>query len=316
MVKYFAPASIGNVGVGFDLLGAAIEPIDGSLLGDVVSVEESKDGINFNIIGKWKNKLPADFKDNIVYKCAKHYIENFGSKIKSGLSITLEKNMPIGSGLGSSASSIVAAVCAFNNFFANPLNNKQMIELMGVLEGSVSGSVHYDNVAPSFLGGIQMMLESPEKICDSIPHFKNWFWIVAYPGISLSTAKMRSLLPDSYKRDVMIDYGRNLGGFIHASYSNDEALAIAMLKDVVAEPFRSSSIPGYENARKALSELGCLTTGISGSGPTLFSISDNIETAKIAEKWLTEKFLDNEAGFVKICKISQKGAKKLVLCQA
>ncbi|GAB4273550.1 MAG: homoserine kinase [Candidatus Rifleibacteriota bacterium] len=311
MVKFYAPASIGNVGVGFDLLGAAIEPIDGTLLGDVVSVELNKSGIEFEVTGPWKEKLPPDQTLNIVYKCVNYYLKKFGAREEFGLKVTLEKNLPVGSGLGSSASSIVAAISALNEFFEKPLNERQMLELMAEFEGQVSGSIHYDNVAPSFLGGIQLMLETPEKICDRIPVFKEWYWIVAFPGITLSTAKMRALLPETYFRRVLLNYGRNLGGFIHASHIQDPVLAASLLKDVVAEPFRSSSIPNYEKTRKDLQALGCLATGISGSGPTIFTITDSLATADLAMVLLARDFFINENGFAKICKISETGAKKL-----
>ncbi|WP_299793997.1 homoserine kinase [uncultured Shewanella sp.] len=303
----YAPASMGNVGVGFDLLGAALAPIDGSLLGDRVSVCAADRGINLSLTGRWADKLPAVPKENIVYQCAEFFLQQLGKD--EGLSLTLEKNLPVGSGLGSSASSVVAALYALNEFFDNPYDEQQLLRLMGQFEGKISGSVHYDNVAPCYLGGMQLMLDTPEKVCDAIPTFENWYWVVAYPGISLSTAKMRELLPSQYDKSVAIDFGRYLSAFVHASYRQDASMAVSVLKDVLAEPYRASAIPGYEASRAALSEIGMLTTGISGSGPTLFSVTDSLETAHKAQQWLEQHYLQ-QGGFSHICRIDAQGTRR------
>ncbi|QUN04918.1 homoserine kinase [Shewanella yunxiaonensis] len=305
----YAPASMGNVGVGFDLLGAALAPVDGSLLGDTVTIAAADSGISLTQIGEWAHKLPDTPQQNIVYQCAEFFLQKFA--IQGGVSLTLSKNLPVGSGLGSSASSVVAALFALNEFFGKPCNQQQLLALMGEFEGRISGAVHYDNVAPCYLGGMQLMLDLPQRICESIPAFEDWFWVVAYPGISLSTAKMRALMPNEYARSVVIDFGRNLSAFVHASYRQDEALAIAVLKDVLAEPYRAPAIPGYLQAREALAEVGMLTTGISGSGPTLFSVCRDLETAQKAKAWLEQHYLTETGGFSHICRLDNVGARVL-----
>ncbi len=304
----YAPASMGNVGVGFDLLGAALAPIDGSLLGDRVSVCAADSGIHLSLTGYWADKLPQDPKQNIVYQCADFFLKQLNSK--NGLALVLEKNLPVGSGLGSSASSVVAALYSLNEFFDKPFDEQALLRLMGEFEGKISGSVHYDNVAPCYLGGMQLMLDMPSKICEGIPIFEDWYWLVAYPGISLSTAKMRELLPKQYDKSVAIDFGRYLSAFVHASYQKDPKLAISVLKDVLAEPYRAAAIPGYEESRAALTEIGMLTTGISGSGPTLFSVTDNLQTAKNAQVWLDKNYVEPNRGFSHICKIDVQGTRR------
>ncbi|AZG75228.1 homoserine kinase [Shewanella livingstonensis] len=303
----YAPASMGNVGVGFDLLGAALAPIDGSLLGDRVTISTASSGIDYSQTGEWAHKLPADGKDNIVYQCAAFFLAKLHRQ--DGVTICLEKNLPVGSGLGSSASSVVAALYALNEHFEQPFDQQTLLGLMGEFEGKISGSVHYDNVAPCYLGGMQLMLNSSHKACAAIPSFDNWYWVVAYPGISLSTAQMRALLPEKYDKSVAIDFGRYLSAFVHASYQQDAVLAIEMLKDVLAEPYRASAIPGYTDARAALTALGMLTTGISGSGPTLFSVTDDLATAEKAKVWLMEHYISEQGGFAHICKLDQLGTR-------
>ncbi len=306
----YAPASIGNVGVGFDLLGAALAPVDDSLLGDCVTVEHDKEGVSFSCTGVWKHKLPENPEQNIVLQCARHFIAAMPEKLRpAGLKINLEKNLPVGSGLGSSASSVVAAFAALNEHCEKPFDPNRLLRMMGEFEGKVSGSVHYDNVAPSYLGGLQLMLLSPDSVCEPVPFFENWFWVIAYPGISLPTAQMRALLPTHYDRAIAIDFGRNLAAFIHASYRNDAALALSFLKDVMAEPYRRASIPRFEAACTALKGMGMLASGISGSGPTIFSVTDNLKTAGFACEWLSQHFLHNENGFTRICRIDKSGAR-------
>ncbi|MCL1056958.1 homoserine kinase [Shewanella gelidimarina] len=307
-VTIYAPASMGNVGVGFDLLGGALAPIDGGLLGDKVTVEAAEQGLTLSVIGHWANKLPANQSENIVYQCATFFLEHLGKDV--GLKLTLEKNLPVGSGLGSSASSVVAALVALNEYFDNPFSEQEVLRLMGDFEGKISGSVHYDNVAPCFLGGMQLMLDTPQVICEPIPTFKQWYWVVAYPGISLSTARMRQLMPEQYSKQTTIDFGRYLSAFVHACYKQDDALAISVLKDVLAEPYRAAEIPNYQHAKSALAEIGMLTTGISGSGPTLFTITDDIETARVAKQWLDEHYIDQALGFSHICQIDDLGARR------
>jgi homoserine kinase len=272
-----------------------------------VMISAAEKGIDYSQTGQWAHKLPIEAKDNIVYQCAEFFLDKL--QRQDGISICLEKNLPVGSGLGSSASSVVAALYALNEHFGQPFDQQALLGLMGDFEGQISGSVHYDNVAPCYLGGMQLMLNSRDKACAAIPSFDNWYWVVAYPGISLSTAKMRALLPEQYDKSVVIDFGRYLSAFVHASYQQDAALAIEMLKDVLAEPYRASSIPGYTDARAALTEIGMLTSGISGSGPTLFSVADNLATAEKAKDWLLQHYISEAGGFAHVCKLDQLGTR-------
>ncbi|UKE85058.1 homoserine kinase [Pectobacterium colocasium] len=308
MVKVYAPASIGNVSVGFDVLGAAVSPVDGSLLGDCVSVEAAE-LFSLRNEGRFVSKLPDNPKENIVYQCWELFCQEIGKTVP--VAMTLEKNMPIGSGLGSSACSVVAGLMAMNEFCGKPLDDTRLLTLMGELEGRISGSVHYDNVAPCFLGGVQLMLEENGIISQPVPSFDDWLWVMAYPGIKVSTAEARAILPAQYRRQDCISHGRYLAGFIHACHTGQAALAAKLMKDVIAEPYRTKLLPGFAAARQAAEDIGALACGISGSGPTLFSVCNDMASAQRLADWLRDNYLQNDEGFVHICRLDTTGARQL-----
>ncbi|MCT4705306.1 homoserine kinase [Enterobacteriaceae bacterium H16N7] len=308
MVKVFAPASSANMSVGFDVLGAAVTPVDGSLLGDYVTVEAA-DSFSLNNVGRFASKLPVEPRENIVYQCWERFCQEIGKNIP--VAMTLEKSMPIGSGLGSSACSVVAGLMAMNEFCGRPLNETKMLTLMGELEGRISGSVHYDNVAPCYLGGMQLMIEESGIISQSVPGFDEWLWVLAYPGIKVSTAEARAILPAQYRRQDCISHGRHLAGFIHACHTRQPLLAAKLMRDVIAEPYRAKLLPRFNEARQAVADIGALASGISGSGPTLFALCDNTDTAQRVADWLGQHYLQNQEGFVHICRLDTAGARVL-----
>ncbi|QUJ67954.1 homoserine kinase [Photobacterium sp. GJ3] len=312
-VTVYAPASIGNVSVGFDVLGAAVSPIDGTLLGDKVTVAAGSEPFALRCEGDFVAKLPAEPEQNIVYHCWQVFARELDKKgiALQPVSVTLQKNMPIGSGLGSSACSIVAALDALNRFHDNPLNETELLALMGEMEGQISGGIHYDNVAPCYLGGLQFMVEELGIISQQVPCFDNWYWVMAYPGIKVSTAEARAILPAQYRRQDVITHGRQLGGFIHACHSQQAQLAAKMIKDVVAEPYREGLLPGFKEARQYALEAGALASGISGSGPTMFSICDDLEVAERIARWLQQHYVQNDEGFVHVCQLDSQGSKEI-----
>ncbi|WP_111976646.1 homoserine kinase [Algibacillus agarilyticus] len=308
-VTAYAPASTGNVSLGFDILGLALAPIDGSLLGDRVTVLNEANEFSLSLAGHFADKLPADPKENIVYDC---FIGFKAAMLEQGkaipnLAMQLEKNLPIGSGLGSSASSIVAALAVLNAYFDYPLDKETLLRLMGKLEGQISGSVHYDNVAPCYLGGLQLMVESEDKVSITLPCFDDWYWTICYSGASVSTAAARDILPKEFSTKTTIDFGRQLAVFVHALHTGDKALAASMMQDVIAEPHRKSLLKGFDDARAYAKSQGALAFGISGSGPTVFAVSENAEAAENIRAWLQANYTQNEFGFSHVCKIDNNG---------
>ncbi|WDE06229.1 homoserine kinase [Thalassomonas viridans] len=314
-VSVFAPASLANFSVGFDALGLAVQPVDGTLLGDLVKVEKSTgtDGNRLKVVGEFAHKLPSLPEDNIVWSCLHLFNEamaDAGFETQK-VTITLEKKMPVGSGLGSSACSVVAALAGLNAFYQNCFDEKAMLKMMGQMEAKISGSLHYDNVAPCYLGGLQLMVPDGQIISRTLPDFKDCFYVMAYPGIEVSTKAAREVLPDNYSRKDLLAYGQNLAAFVDACHRQDKAQAFAVLQDVVAEPYRQSLLPGYEQARHYLLAQGSLAVGISGSGPTLFCVCDQQERAQELARWLQDNYLQTELGFVHICRVDDLGARTI-----
>ena len=311
-IRVFAPASMGNVSVGYDLLGGAVAPIDGTLLGDFVSLNEITQGIKVSTVGSFAHKLPSDPKQNILYDCAVQYRKQLDAKgiTYQGVELILEKELPVGSGLGSSAASVVAALYGLNEFYNNALTKHEMLLLMGQLEGQISGSVHYDNVAPSYLGGLQLMVEHESTLCSTIPSFENWYWVLAYSGAKVPTAEARALMPTQIELKTALTFGRNLAAFIDASHRQDSDLAAALLVDVIAEPVRAPIIPKFSENKAAMLELGAIASGISGSGPTLFAVTDSLEKAQELETYLKQNYLQTDDGFSHICKLDTQGARR------
>ena len=320
-VSVFAPASIGNVSVGFDVLGLAVQPTDGTLLGDVVSVEFAQSS-SLSVIGSFAKKLPKNKRKNIVWDCLQLFNEHVKARGKSPAEvlITLDKKMPVGSGLGSSACSVVAAIQALDEFYRHNLDfgfeKDTLLRMMGQMEAKISGSLHYDNVAPCYLGGLQLMVPDDEIITRKLPTFEDCYYVMAYPGINVSTKAAREVLPLSYSRKDVITFGQNIASFVDACHRQNKAQAFSVMKDVVAEPYRQNLLPGFKDACAYLKSEKCLAVGISGSGPTLFCVTDDKQKAEQFAVWLNSNYLvsaedGSSAGFVHVCEVDNQGARRL-----
>lgn len=313
ILTVYAPASSGNVSVGFDALGLALAPVDGSLMGDCVSiVEGTPEDWMLCIDGPFAHALPQNQEQNIVITSCRRFEQAasaVGAKIHP-LNITLDKRLPVGSGLGSSASSIVATLVALNRYFGRPLDRPALLQLMAEMEGSISGEVHLDNIAPCLLGGLRLCMPGSARQY-SLPWPGHWQTVVAWPGTRLETRPAREVLPEKYERKTVVNHGAQFALFVHQLHQGDARGVADCLKDLLAEPYRKVLLPGFEEARTALESMGALATGISGSGPTIFCIVDDSRTAEPVAEWLKNHYLQNDTGFVHICRADLAGAREI-----
>lgn len=316
-VSVFAPASIGNVSVGFDVLGLAVKPIDGTLLGDVVEVSATSGENSLTVIGRFADKLPSAKEDNIVWSCLLLFNEALqaAGQTPVNVALTLDKKMPVGSGLGSSACSVVAALAGLNAFYTKfqsfSFDENTVLKMTGQMEAQISGSLHYDNVAPCYLGGLQLMVPDEDVISRALPTFADCYYVMAYPGIEVSTKAARDVLPTSYSRSDVITHGQNLATFVDACHRQDKQQAFSVLTDVVAEPYRMDLLPKYQASHDHLIAQGALAVGISGSGPTLFCVIDSEQKAEQFAQWLKDNYLQTDLGFVHVCKADETGATEI-----
>jgi len=310
-LKVFAPASTGNLSVGFDALGLALAPVDGSLLGDVISLSNSNaPDWRLEVSGPFATALPEDPEENVVMTCCRRFeatARNYMEDI-SPLDVVLDKRLPVGSGLGSSASSIVATLVALNQWHGRPLNRPQLLSLMAEAEGGISGAVHLDNIAPSLLGGLRLCMPGSAQQ-EGLPWPGGWQIVIAWPGTRLDTRAARLVLPDKFKLETVVAHGAQFARFVHALHAADTRTAANCIHDLIAEPYRERLLPGFAEAREALPGLGALAVGISGSGPTIFSIVNDSLVARDVAHWLKAHYCQTPEGFVHLCRADLAGAR-------
>jgi len=313
LLSVYAPASSGNVSVGFDTLGLALAPIDGSLLGDRVSIMPGNPpDWMLCLDGPFAHALPQNQEQNIVITSCRRFervAHEAGVDVRP-LNVSLGKHLPVSSGLGSSASSIVATLVALNHYFGRPLNRPALLKLMAEMEGSISGEIHLDNIVPSLLGGLRLCMPSGVSQY-ALPWPGHWQSVVSWPGTQLDTRSARDILPPAYDRKTVVAHGAQFALFVRQLYQGEPAAAAGCLVDLLAEPHRRSLIPGFDTARAELKRIGALAVGISGAGPTIFCITDDSGVAKSAAQWLQQNFVKNEAGFVRICRADLAGAREI-----
>ena len=310
-MRMFAPASIGNLSVGFDSLGLALQAVDGGLFGDTVALQSGAQADwELELDGPFADVLPQDPEQNIVMVSCRRFerlARSMGKEIEP-LKVRLEKRLPVSSGLGSSASSIVAALAALNRYHGQPLNRLELLQLMAEMEGAISGDVHLDNIAPCLLGGLRLCMPDGRRQF-SLPWPGGWQVLVAWPGTRMETKMARQLLPDRLRRDTVVAHGAQFALFVHELYNGEPRQAAECLVDLIAEPWRRDLIPGFDAARSALMRMGALAMGISGSGPSIFCIVDDSEVAIQAGAWMEQNFLQNERGLVRRCRADLAGAR-------
>ncbi len=314
-VVAYAPASIGNVAAGFDLLGAALAPLDGSLLGDLVQVAHAAKA-SFRVTGPFAPELAKDARPNLALRACDLFVEavRAGGEEVGPFALTLDKRLPVASGLGSSASSIVATLVGLQALCGGPLSGAHLLALAGKAEGSTSGGIHLDNVAPSLLGGLQLVVPGREghPTTRRLPWPPDLLMVVVHPAFWLSTVESRRVLPEHPGWQETVAFAGNLSGLVHALHSDDRALLTRCLRDPLVEAHRAPLVPGFRAAQAAAKDLGALGCSLSGSGPSVFAVAENEGQARAISEAMQAAFA--EAGLESqgwVCALDPEGARVL-----
>lgn len=277
-VKVYAPATIGNLCAGFDVLGVALEaPGD-----HVIATRTTSKEFKFSVETTFLN-IPISIEDNVAAFVSTRMINEL--KPSFGIEMVLHKMMPVGSGLGSSGASSVAAAVAVNALLEKPLPKRELLPFVVEGERKASGAAHADNAAPSLLGGACIVLnEKPLDVVSFAVH-KTITWIVIHPHTTIATADARRILPTNVPlTDVTRQLG-NVSGLVLGLMQGDAALISRCMVDHIAEPVRQSFIPGFAEVKQAALSAGAVGCGISGSGPSIFALTLTASKAnKIAKQ--------------------------------
>lgn len=279
----FAPGSVGNLGVGFDLLGhtvagpgdrATVRRIDEPVV-RIRAIEGDSPGAD---------RLPLEAGRNTAGRALIALREAHG--IAHGFELRLHKGIALGSGLGGSAASCVAALVAANGVLDAPLSREQLYPLALLGESVASGSINGDNVAPMLFGGL--VLATPTRVIP-LPAPK-LHCAVVHPAHVVETRRAREALNAPYAIGEFVQQSECLALFLAGLYRGERELIAAGLRDVLVEPRRAALIPGFAAVKAAALAHGALGASISGAGPSVFGWFDDARAAQDAASAMQAAF--------------------------
>lgn len=299
-IKIFCPATVANLSCGFDVLGLCLDTV-----GDEMVISKSPvKGIRITkIIGA---NLPLEIGRNVAGIAAQALLKELN--LDFGFDIEIHKNIKAGSGIGSSAASAAGAVYGINELIGQPFSRKELVYYAMKGEALASGSEHADNVAPALLGGFTLIRGYTPLDIIRIESPNDLFVTVVHPQIELKTSEMRAVLtPEISLKSAITQWG-NLGGLISGLYTNDYDLISRSLHDEIVEPLRSKFIPNFDIVKRKAIENGALGVGISGSGPSIFTLNKGLEDAQKVASVIETIFSKTEIPFeIHISKINPDG---------
>lgn len=261
-----APSSTANLGPGFDTFGLAIDAFY-----DEVTLTKTKKGITIVT----DDNIPTNPENNTAGLVVKNMKKKL--KIKNGVEIQIKKGIPAGFGMGSSAGSAAATAVAFGKLFKIKLNSNQLVEFAGFGEKASAGTIHYDNVAASVLGGFVIVKTNPLNVI-SIDPPTNLRMCVAVPKIDVPKKKTkvsRGVIPKKVKLTDAVLNLSNASAIVAGFIKKDPELIGNSIKDVIVEPARQHMIPGYEKVKQNALKAGAYGVTISGAGPSVIAFSKN-----------------------------------------
>lgn len=288
-VQSFAPASYSNLSVGYDILGLAL-----SSIGDVVELEERQDKRIEIIDIQGAVGLSMDKNKNVCGVVIQAMQNNTDGP---GVNITIKKGFQPGSGLGSSSASSVAAAVAYNALLNQPFDQVDLLDF--ALEGEyvACGARHADNVAPCLFGGLTMVKSYDPLDILQLPIPKGLYMATVFPNVEVKTADSRSKVPKAVSTSLLTQQVSSMAAFIKALYEEDISLMAQSMVDYVAEPGRKDLIPNFDDMKSKALALGALNFGISGSGPTVYALTNNegvaLEIVKELDALLIQHGIEN-----------------------
>ncbi|MBE9490078.1 MAG: homoserine kinase [Bacteroidetes bacterium] len=274
-IKIFSPATVANVSCGFDVLGFCLDSI-----GDEMVIRKvDKKGIHITKIEGYK--LPFEADKNVAGVSALALIEQINPEC--GFEIEIYKYIKPGSGIGSSSASASGSVFAINELLGRPFNKTQLTYFAMQGEKLASKSEHADNVAPGIFGGFTLVKNlNPLEVLE-IPTPNDLYATIIHPQIEIKTAEARAILPKEVPMQDAIKQWANVGSLIHGLHTSNYDLISRSIKDVIVEPYRSKLIPFFNEVKLSAINAGALGCGISGSGPSIFTLCKGMNTAKKVE---------------------------------
>ena len=308
-VRVFAPATVANVAVGFDILGFAIDRP-----GDEIVARRTTafTGVRIQAItGTGDKVLPTEVEKNTAGVAAQRLLEHLGME-NVGIELEIHKRMPFGSGLGSSAASAAGAAVAVNELLGAPLSREALLYFTVQGEEVADGSFHADNVAPCLVGGITLIRSNDTLDVHHLPVPEGLHVAVVHPEIEILTRDARAVLKDHVPLATAIKQMGSLASFITALYTSDISLLGRSLRDHMVEPQRKTLITGFDDVQRAALERGALGCSISGAGPSVFALCDSGYLAQSVGQAMQAAFRDHRVDSqLYVSPINQRGVEIL-----
>ena len=285
-VRVFAPASVSNLGCGFDIFGLALErPGD-----EVIVRAAGGSGIVAVSVSGDDGRVPTDPERNAAALAVQGVLDRTGSA--AGVEIEVRKGIPLASGLGGSAASAVAGAVAADALLQGGLDRTALLECAMIGERKGSGADHADNAAPSLAGGFQLVLPGRPPEMVALPTPRDLVVAVVHPAMEVETKRARSILGDAIPLSTGVEQWGNAAGLVAGLMTGDWDLIARCMCDAVAEPVRAALVPGFEQVRESALAAGAAAAGLSGSGPTVFAVCRGRRTARAAATAMAGAFRD------------------------
>ena len=290
-ITVYAPATIGNIGPGFDVLGLAVRHV-----GDTVEARRIDRGVVLSSVETVRatDELSADAAENTAGIAAREVLSMLGDP--GGVELRLKKGIPCGSGLGSSAASAAAGAFAVNALYGGTLSGNELVLAATRAEAVVSGGYFADNTAPSILGGATLTRCGDPLDVTKIGTVSALTIVLVTPQLVVLTRTAREILPRQVPMEGFVANMANACLITAAFAKDDYALFSRCLRDVVVQPYRSKLITGFDRVVRGALGAGADGVAISGSGPTMFAVTNSARTARAIETAMVDAFAAEGVG--------------------